>query len=53
MIQIQSSWFSLADRNPQTFVNIYEASITDYKKATIRIFHDADNSSNIVLPVLK
>ena len=53
MIQIQSSWFPLADRNPQIFVNIYEASISDYKKATIRIFHDADNSSNIVLPVLK
>jgi predicted acyl esterase len=32
MIQIQSSWFPLADRNPQKFVNIYEADITDFKK---------------------
>lgn len=53
MIQIQSSWFPLADRNPQTFVNIYEASITDFTKATVRIHHDADNSSAIILPVLK
>jgi putative CocE/NonD family hydrolase len=53
MIQIQSSWFPLADRNPQKFVNIYEADITDFQKATIRIHHDVANSSNIVLPVMK
>jgi putative CocE/NonD family hydrolase len=53
MIQIQSSWFPLADRNPQKFVNIYEADITDFQKATIRIHHDATNSSNIILPVMK
>ncbi len=53
MIQIQSSWFPLADRNPQTFTNIYEANMGDYKKATIRIYHDADYSTNIVLPILK
>jgi hypothetical protein len=53
MIQIQSSWFPLADRNPQKFVNIYEADIADFQKATIRIHHDAANSSNILLPVVK
>jgi putative CocE/NonD family hydrolase len=53
MIQIQSSWFPLADRNPQKFLNIYEANDSDFQKATIRIYHDATNSSNIVLPVLK
>ncbi|HJS54451.1 MAG TPA: CocE/NonD family hydrolase [Chitinophagaceae bacterium] len=53
MIQIQSSWFPLADRNPQKFVNIYEADITDFQKATIRIHHDAANSSSIHLPVVK
>ena len=53
MIQIQSSWFPLADRNPQKFVNIYEADIADFQKATIRIHHDATNSSNIILPVIK
>jgi hypothetical protein len=53
MIQIQSSWFPLVDRNPQKFVNIYEANESDFQKATIRIHHDAVNSSNIILPVLK
>ena len=53
MIQIQSSWFPLADRNPQKFVNIYEAKENDFQKATIRIYHDATNSSNVILPVMK
>jgi putative CocE/NonD family hydrolase len=53
MIQIQSSWFPLADRNPQKFVNIYEADISDFQKATIKIFHDVTNSSSIWLPVMK
>jgi putative CocE/NonD family hydrolase len=53
MIQIQSSWFPLADRNPQKFVNIYEADESDFQEALIRIYHDAINSSTIVLPVLK
>jgi len=53
MIQIQSSWFPLADRNPQKFVNIYEANESDFQKATIRLYHDGTNSSNIILPVLK
>jgi putative CocE/NonD family hydrolase len=53
MIQIQSSWFPLADRNPQKFMNIYEANESDFQKATIRIHHDATSSSNIILPVLK
>jgi uncharacterized protein len=53
MIQIQSSWFPLADRNPQKFVNIYEADITDFQKATIRLHHDAANPSNVILPVMK
>jgi len=53
MIQIQSSWFPLADRNPQKFVNIYETDISDFQKETIRIYHDATNNSNILLPVIK
>ncbi len=47
MIQIQSSWFPLADRNPQKFINIYEADISDFQKATIKIHHDVANSSSI------
>ena len=53
MVQVQSSWFPLADRNPQQFINIYECDDSDFKKATIRIYHDGANSSNIILPVLK
>ena len=53
MVQVQSSWFPLVDRNPQQFMNIPNASDTDFKKATIRIYHDKDNPSAILLPVLK
>lgn len=49
MIQIQSTWFPLVDRNPQKFVNIYTAKDSDFQKATIRIYH---NASTIQLPVL-
>lgn len=53
MIQVQSSWFPLADRNPQQFMNIYEAKASDYKKTTIRIHHDAQNPSSVQLPILR
>lgn len=53
MIQIQSSWFPLADRNPQKFLNIYQANEGDFIKSNIRIYHDGKNASNIVLPVIK
>jgi putative CocE/NonD family hydrolase len=53
MVQLQSSWFPLSDRNPQKFINIYECNDTDFQKETIRIHHDATNSSNIILPILK
>ncbi|MBP3944367.1 CocE/NonD family hydrolase [Sphingobacteriaceae bacterium WQ 2009] len=53
MVQIQNSWFPLADRNPQKFMNIYEAQPSDFQKATHRIFHDRNNSSYIELPILK
>jgi uncharacterized protein len=53
MIQIQSSWFPLVDRNPQQFINIYEANAKDYIKSNIKIWHDGKNASNVVLPVLK
>jgi len=53
MVQVQSSWFPLVDRNPQTFVNIPTATEKDFQKATIRIWHDAAHPSAIILPVLK
>jgi uncharacterized protein len=53
MIQIQSSWFPLYDRNPQTFVpNIFLAKPGDYKKATQRIYHSTGDASFVELPVV-
>ncbi len=52
MIQIQSSWFPLADRNPQKFLDIYNADGKDFQKSNIRIYHDGANSSKIILPIL-
>ncbi|HEY1817878.1 MAG TPA: CocE/NonD family hydrolase [Kofleriaceae bacterium] len=52
MIQIQSSWFPLYDRNPQTFVeNIFFAKPADYQKATQRIYHQPGAATSIALPV--
>ena len=53
MIQIQSSWFPLYDRNPQKFVpNIFWAKPEDYQKATQRIYHMAGKHSFVELPVV-
>ena len=52
MIQIQSSWFPLYDRNPQKFVpNIFWAKPEDFQKATQRIYHTGSRESGVVLPV--
>jgi len=52
MVQLQSSWFPLYDRNPQSFVpNIFWAKPADYRKATQRIYHARDRASFIELPV--
>ncbi len=53
MVQVQSTWFPLVDRNPQKFVNIYQAEEEDYQKADIRIYHDAAHPSRIIVPLLK
>jgi len=53
MVQIQSSWFPLYDRNPQTFVpNIFFAQPTDYVKATQRVYRAPDQASFISLPIV-
>lgn len=53
MVQVQSSWFPLVDRNPQVFTNIYTCDDKDFRKADIRIYHDAQHASHIELPVIK
>jgi len=52
MVQVQSSWFPLADRNPQTFVDIPHAKPEDFKKATERVFHSAEAASGVEVMVL-
>jgi putative CocE/NonD family hydrolase len=53
MVQIQSSWFPLYDRNPQTFVpNIFWAKPGDYRKATQRVYHEPGEASFVEMPVV-
>ncbi|MBW2454165.1 MAG: CocE/NonD family hydrolase [Deltaproteobacteria bacterium] len=52
MVQIQSSWFPLVDRNPQTFTNIYQAGPAAFRAATHRVYRTADKPSAIELQVL-
>ena len=52
MIQVQSTWFPLVDRNPQTFTDIYKAKPEDFVPSDISIWHNAANASRILLPVL-
>ena len=53
MVQVQSSWFPLYDRNPQAFVpNIFWAKPEDYRKATQRVYHQPNHSSFVELPLV-
>ncbi len=53
MVQVQSTLFPLYDRNPQRFVpNIFDAQVTDYQKATQRIWHTSGEASYISLPIV-
>ena len=53
MVQVQSSWFPLYDRNPQTFVpNIFFAAPGDFRKATVKVFHTGNAASFLELPVV-
>jgi putative CocE/NonD family hydrolase len=52
MVQVQSSWFPLVERNPQTFVNIAEAKEADYRRATQRVYRSKDRPSRLVARVL-
>lgn len=53
MVQVQSTWFPVIDRNPQKFVpNIYKAQESDYQKATQRVFRSKRYPSNVEIPVI-
>jgi predicted acyl esterase len=52
MVQVQSTWFPLYDRNPQTFVpSIFWAKPQDYRKATQRVYHAPGQASFVELPL--
>jgi len=53
MIQVQSTWFPLVDRNPQTFVDPFTCDESDFQKATVRIYHDKRNPSGVKVLLLK
>jgi len=52
MVQVQSSWFPLLDRNPQTFCDIYHARPADFRSATQRVYHTPKAASGIRLSIL-
>jgi putative CocE/NonD family hydrolase len=53
MVQVQSTWFPLVDRNPQTFVDIYNAAPSDFRAATQRVYRTASQPSRVELPVIR
>lgn len=54
MIQIQSSWFPIIDRNPQRFIDTYHCSVEDFvMKQNIRIYHQQNAATRLILPVVK
>jgi putative CocE/NonD family hydrolase len=52
MVQVQSTWFPMFDRNPQTYVDIYHAKPSDYHAATERVYRSGRSASHLVLPVI-
>jgi putative CocE/NonD family hydrolase len=52
MVQVQSSWFPLVDRNPQTFVDIYQAKESDFRKATQRVYRSREMPSRLSVRIL-
>ncbi len=53
MVEIQSTWFPLYDRNPQTFVpNIMKAKPADFKPATITVYSGPGHASSLLVPVV-
>jgi hypothetical protein len=52
MVQVQSSWFPLTDRNPQKYVPIHEAKSSDFQKATQRVYLGGQQASGLTVRVL-
>ena len=52
LIQIQSTWFPLAERNPQQFINVWQCRRNDFHPADITIYHQKGMTSRLILPVI-
>ncbi len=52
MVQVQSSWFPLVDRNPQSYVDIAQAAEADFRRATQRLYRGGERPSRLVVRVL-
>jgi hypothetical protein len=53
MVQIQSTWFPMIDRNPGKFMDIYSAKDTDFQKTAQRVYHSSEYPSHITMGVAK
>lgn len=53
MVQVQSTWFPLVDRNPQKFMNVFQAGPADYQKATERVYRTKDAPSGLTINVVR
>jgi len=53
MVQVQSTWFPMIDRNPGRFEDIFRAKDSDFRRTTQRVYRSADYPSHLVLPVLR
>ena len=53
LVQVQSSWFPIIDRNPQKFVNIYQATEADYQRAEQRVWRSRERASHLAVSVLR
>jgi predicted acyl esterase len=52
MVQVQSSWFPVIDRNPQVFTDIYHAKQSDFRKATQKVYRSRELSSRVTVSVI-
>jgi hypothetical protein len=53
MVQVQSSWFPMIDRNPGKLMDIYKAKDSDFRKTTQRVYHNAKMASRLTFGVLR
>ena len=53
MVQVQSTWFPVIDRNPQKFMDIYKAKDSDFQKATNKVYRSGDRLSGMIVNVMR